>query len=338
MLNDVVILIPSYEPDHYLVNVVKELNKEGFPIFVVNDGSSSEYDEIFDSVKEYIKYIKYDTNKGKGIALKEGYRNLLSLFPDAKYVITADGDGQHSIKDIKRVYEALKENDEMVLGVRIFDKTVPFRSRFGNEWSKVNRTLLTKQYLEDDQCGLRGFPVRYIPELIAIRGKRYEYEMNQITSFQLRDYKIVRLPIEVIYIDGNYKSHFSNFMDTVRIHSKIIIPGIPALSCLAILIAGLITLYHFNLSFYHLMVFPAYLLSSLLYILLLTFIQPSKNPVRRILKEFLFTIIKMTFVYMMMNLFINAFGMSYFISVPILVVLASVYNLVLPRIFKKSQL
>ena len=337
MLNDVVILIPSYEPDHYLVNVVKELNKEGFPILIVNDGSGQEYDEVFNSVKDLVEYIKYEKNKGKGGALKKGYKNILSLFPEAKFVITADGDGQHSIKDIKRMYELLKENDELVLGVRIFDKNVPFRSRFGNEWSKFNRGILTKQYIEDDQCGLRGFPVRYLPELIKIKGQRYEYEMNQLTSFQLRDYRIITMPIDVIYIDGNSKSHFSNFTDTVRIHSRIIIPGIPSIICFLLTMASLLTLYHFNYSFYHLMVFPAYLVWSLFYALLLSFVHPSNNPIKRMLKELLFTTVKMTSVFMLMYLFVDAFKLTYFVAIPLLMILAISYNLILPKIFKFKE-
>ena len=332
--NDVVILIPSYEPDHYLVDTVKSLFDCGFPILVVNDGSSKEYDEVFNIVKDYAKYISYDTNRGKGYALKEGYRSIPELFPDAKYVITADGDGQHSIKDIQKCYELLKENDELILGVRKFDSTVPFKSRNGNFWSRFNRGLLTKQYVEDDQCGLRGFPVRYLPELVKIRGLRYDFEMNQLTSFQLRGYKIITFPIDVIYIDSNRKSHFSAFKDTIRIHLKIIIPGLPALLCLGLTIAGLITLYHFNLNYYHLMVFPVYLLATSLYVLLLTFIQPSHNALKRCFKEFIYCFVKMTSVFLMMYLFIDAFKMPFYASVPLLVVAGAFYNLLLPRVFK----
>ena len=335
--NDVVILIPSYEPDHYLVNTVKSLFDEGFPILVVNDGSSEKYDEIFSQVEPFASYIKYGVNRGKGGALKEGYSQISKLFPEAKYVITADGDGQHSIKDIKKCYELLKEHDELILGVREFDKSAPWKSRNGNFWSKFNRCLLTKQYVEDDQCGLRGFPIRYIPELLKIKGLRYDYEMNQLTSFQLRDYKIITFPIDVIYIESNRNTHFAAFKDTIRIHLKIIIPGIPALLCLLLAISGLITLYHFNLSYYHLMVFPVYFVSTLLYECMLAIIQPSKTKAKRFLKEILFATIKMTTVFMLMYLFVDAFKMPYFVAIPILVIAACLYNLALPRIFKKGE-
>ena len=183
-MKDAVILIPSYEPDDLLVNVVKELRDNDFPILVVNDGSGPEFDRVFEQVLDQVKYLKFDKNKGKGAAMKYGYANLLKLYPDAKYVITADGDGQHSLKDIIRVYEKLVETNELVFGVRHFGREVPFRSRFGNDFSKTTRSLLTKQYIQDDQCGLRGFPIRYLPDLVKIAGNRYEYEMNQMVVFQ----------------------------------------------------------------------------------------------------------------------------------------------------------
>lgn len=335
MKNDVVVLVPSYEPDEQLIKVVNELHKNEFPVLVVNDGSGEKFDSVFNQVKDKAQYIEYKQNQGKGAALKEGYRNITKLFPEAKYVITADGDGQHAIKDIVHMSELLREKDELILGVRGFSKDVPFRSRFGNYYSQFTRGVVTKTYLEDDQCGLRGFPIRYIPELVKIRGNRYDYEINQLTCFQLRDYPIITMPIEVIYAaDNNQKTHFQNFRDTFNIQLKIAIQGLPALLSLCLLIGGLITLYHFNLSYHHLMIFPAYISSALLYILLLTFIQPSKKPFKRLIKEILFTITKMTSVFALMFLFINAFKMSFCIAIPILVIAACIYNWLLPRVLR----
>ena len=333
---ETVILIPSYEPDRYLINTVTELFNEGFSILVVNDGSKEEYEKVFDEVKSKVQYLKFEKNRGKGAALKEGYKNVTRLYPDAKYVITADGDGQHSTKDILRVNELLNEKDELVLGVRKLDRSVPFRSKFGNEWSKFNRGLLTKQYVEDDQCGLRGFPIRYMDELSKIKGNRYDYEMNQLTSFQLRQYTIYTLPIDVIYLDANCRSHFSQFKDTVKIHSKIIYQGLPSLFCLGLLIAGLILLYHFGYSYYHLAILGGYLGVGLIYLVLASVVQPSRQPAKRTLKELLFNVVKMSFVYGMMWLFCNVVGLTYYAAIPIFVVLACMFNLILPRIFRKK--
>lgn len=330
-----VILIPSYEPDEELIKVVNSLNKEEFPILVVNDGSNDKYDFIFNQILDKVSYIKLDHNQGKGAALKAGYKNISTLFPEAKYVITADGDGQHSVKDIVKMSKLLLEHDECILGTRIFDQTVPFRSRLGNYMSKTTRGLVTKTYLKDDQCGLRGFPIRYLDELSNIKGNRYDYEINQLTSFQLRDYPIIPMEIELIYPeDNNQKTHFKNVKDTWNIQRIIALQGLPAIISLSLLIAGLLVLYHFNYSFHHLIIFPVYLASSLLTLIMWTILEPIKNPVSRILKELLFSIIKMTSVFALMYLFIDAFKMSFYIAIPLLAILACFYNLLLSRFFK----
>lgn len=334
---ETIILVPSYEPDELLVNTVKGLFDTGFNVLIVNDGSSRDFDETFKDASKYAEYIGYEKNRGKGYALKYGYKYILEKHPDAKYVITCDGDGQHALKDIIKVNEKLNVTNELVLGVRIFDKSVPFRSKVGNIWSKITRGLATKQYVDDDQCGLRGYPARYLEELIKIRGNRYEYEMNQLTAFQLRQYTIHSVPIEVIYLDNNSRSHFSQFKDTMRIQFKIFFKGLPALICLCLLIGGLISLYHFGYNYYHLPILGGYLASTILYLILISIIQPSQKPLHRALKELIYALIKMSFVFAMMWLSVNVIHLSIYIAIPVFTFIACWFNLLLPLIFRKRK-
>ena len=334
MKKDAVILIPSYEPDSLLVNTVKSLVDEGFNVLVVNDGSGSEFDPIFDEVKPLVKYLKQEPNKGKGAAMKLGYKNVLELYPETKYIITADGDGQHATEDIVRVYELLKEKDELVFGVRHFDKKVPFRSRFGNDWSKFNRSLLTKQYIPDDQCGLRGFPIRYLDELIKIRGNRYEYEMNEIVSFQLKQYPIYIIPIETIYLNNNSRSHFSPFLDTCRIQGKILFHAIPALIFNALLIASLLFMYSRGYTAWNTVIILMYTIYSLLYYLTLSVVHPSKLPFRRLAKEELFSIIRAAWCYILVS-GVTLIKVPYQVSIPAGVILSSGLNVLLSWAFRK---
>ena len=102
---DAVILIPSYEPDDKLIKIVTLLKEDNFPVLVVNDGSNPSFDSTFEQIQNDAAYLSYKDNRGKGYALRYGYSYIESLFPDAKYVITVDGDGQHSIEDINKVYD-----------------------------------------------------------------------------------------------------------------------------------------------------------------------------------------------------------------------------------------
>lgn len=334
-MKNAVILIPSYEPDDLLVKTVTDLVENHFPVLVVNDGSGPEFDRIFDIVKPMAKYLAFKKNKGKGAAMKYGYSKLLELFPDAKYIITADGDGQHALKDIIRVYDKLEETDQLVFGVRDFGKDVPFRSRFGNDFSKTTRSLLTKTYIQDDQCGLRGFPIRYLHRLQKIKGNRYEYEMNQIVSFQMMHVPMYTLPIETIYLDSNSRSHFAPFRDTFRIQTIIFMHSIAALICYALLIASMIIGLNHEVMPLTGVVYICYTACFLIYFLLINILYPTARFFRRLFKELLFLAIKMETCHLILLLTVSVFHWSVFVMAPIAILMCAPLNIVFSWLFRK---
>ena len=126
------ILIPAYKPDHLMIELLTNLKKEGFDIVVVNDGSGEQFDSVFEEAKKYALILNQKPNRGKGAALRLGFSYVNLHQDDHEYVITCDADGQHAISDIIKVNEKLWETNNIVLGSRKFDKSVPKRSRNGN--------------------------------------------------------------------------------------------------------------------------------------------------------------------------------------------------------------
>lgn len=319
---DVIILIPSYEPEETIIFLTAQLNKEGYPLLVINDGSPKSYDSIFDRVKKYAKVISYDKNKGKGYALKNGISYIRKNYPNVNYVITADGDGQHSIKDIEKVYDKLIKTNELVFGVRHFDQDVPFRSRFGNSFSKFTRSLTTKEYIPDDQCGLRGFSRKYFRKLLKISGQKYDYEMNVLMLFQLRHYPINYLNIETIYLDQNKSSHFAPFKDTARIQVSIFSHSIISLVALLMMIASFIILLNFTPIHPLLNFVISELIGFQFLFALMTVIYPTYHTAYRLRKELFYFVIRLLIGFGIFSLlgyvfhfdFIASAIISYFIS------------------------
>ena len=124
--------------------------------------------------------LHHDVNHGKGVALKTGYRYILDHFPDVSGVITADSDGQHTVKDCLRLAEMLGEGKRAVyLGSRDFSLDfIPPKSRTGNRITSAVFKILYGQYLPDTQTGLRAFRRAELPFMLEVKGERYEYEMN----------------------------------------------------------------------------------------------------------------------------------------------------------------
>lgn len=217
-----VILIPSYEPDDKLIKLVDELKKNKLNVVVVNDGSSKEYDSIFNKIKKKVKVISYETNQGKGYALKIGLEYIKENYKDY-VVVTMDSDGQHSVKDaIKLSNYAEKHPNELVIGKRIRSEKTPLRSKLGNSITMFIYRLSTGVKVYDTQTGLRAFTSELMDFMQNVEGNRYEYEMNVLLYAPSNDIKIKEIEIETIYIENNEGSHFNTIKDSYRVYKEII--------------------------------------------------------------------------------------------------------------------
>lgn len=217
---DTVVLLPAYNPNIMMLTSLRELNKEGFGILVVNDGSAKEFAELFTEAEKYAVVLSYEKNMGKGYALKYGMQKIKEYFPDAKRFITADADGQHSTEDIVSIREKMRSGDDFILGTRDFKGNTPLRSRVGNSMSRLVFAVASGYYLSDNQSGLRGFDMCHVPWMVRVSGNRYEYEINVLMTAVKQRIKIRTVPIKTIYIDDNRSSHFNPIRDTLRIHKN----------------------------------------------------------------------------------------------------------------------
>lgn len=224
-LRNIAVLIPAYNPDKSLPGLAGELSEKGFTIIVVNDGSDKSYSEVFEKTKGYATVVEHEINQGKGAALKTGIEYIKRNYAGLTGFITADADGQHSVKDILRVAERMTGTDGIVLGMRNLQQNIPFKSKFGNVLSKWVFGIITGRVLEDNQAGLRGFSIRLCDWLLSIEGKYYEYEMYMLVKAVRDRIEIVKLPIDTIYINNNSTTHFKPVKDTCRIQGSLIKNG-----------------------------------------------------------------------------------------------------------------
>ena len=227
-LESLAVLIPAWQPEEPLVNVVRALVEAGFGrVVVVDDGSRAESAPVFAAVAamERVLVLPHAVNLGKGRALKTGFNFLLNLSrvdwragDDLVGVVTADADGQHTPEDIVRVAEALlRAGERTVLGVRSFAGKAPLRSRVGNLLTRRVFAFLTGTKITDTQTGLRGLPLGALPALMALDGERYEYEMTMLTHLCRGGPKPLEVPIATVYIENNRGSHFDPVWDSMRI-------------------------------------------------------------------------------------------------------------------------
>lgn len=219
MNKDAVILIPCYDPNEKIMQkFVFELEKSFENIVFVDDGCNKKHAKYFEKLAKNHSVIKHNINLGKGRGIKNGINYILNNYPSAKVIVTADCDGQHSVKDIKKCYEvAFQNQDSFVLGCRDIKK-MPLRSKLGNTVTKNILYNLIGNKISDTQTGLRAMSFDVAKKLIEVPGERYEYETNVLMATRKKNIPIVEVSIDTIYIENNETSHFNPVKDSIRIY------------------------------------------------------------------------------------------------------------------------
>ena len=180
-MENIYIIIPALEPGPGLEKQVGELQVMiPSQIVVIDDGSGEDYRERFDriAVREGCVVLRHTANRGKGQALKTGFRYVRENGGDRSMVLCTDCDGQHLPSDgVKLLKAAGRHPGALVLGTRDFNRPdVPWKSRMGNNISSLVFRLAGGINLSDTQTGFRAFDGSLLDLMIQIPGDRFEYE------------------------------------------------------------------------------------------------------------------------------------------------------------------
>lgn len=225
-LSDVSVVLPSLDPDDKLLAVIDGLLEYGFTdIILVNDGSKPENLHYFETAASHpeVHLLHHPINRGKGAALKTAFTWFLENRPNAKGVVTVDGDNQHHPADTKACSVHMLETRRTVLGVRDFDQPdVPFKSRNGNKITSFVFKVFVGMTISDTQTGLRAMPRKDVEAFLQVSGDRFEYETNMLLEMKKQNISFDEVKIRTVYIEENKSSHFRAVRDSWRIYKLIL--------------------------------------------------------------------------------------------------------------------
>ena len=211
------VIIPTYNNYKTLQKVIEGVLVYTENVIVVNDGSTDSTSEILINFPQ-IQQIQLSKNKGKGNALRQGFKHADSL--GYNFAITIDSDGQHFPEDIPSFIEALESEpnkDVLLIGARNMTQIgVPKKSSFGNKFSNFWFWVETGYRLQDTQSGFRLYPLFAMRNLKFYTNK-FEFEIEAIVKAAWNDIEVKNIPIQVHYEMENRVSHFRPFKDFTRI-------------------------------------------------------------------------------------------------------------------------
>jgi glycosyltransferase involved in cell wall biosynthesis len=208
------ILIPTYNNERTVKKVIEEVKEYTEDLIVINDGSTDSTPALLAGISS-IQLISFEKNRGKGIALREGFKYAVSK--GYEFAITLDSDGQHFPHDIPTLIHRLeKEQNILIVGARNMNqKTVPGKSSFGNKFSSFWYWVITGIKLSDTQSGFRLYPIGQYKKMKFYTGK-FEFEIEVMVRSAWKGINVTTEPVSVHYGEDRV-SHFRPGPDVFRI-------------------------------------------------------------------------------------------------------------------------
>lgn len=210
------VLIPTYNNAQTLADVITAVAAFTQQIIVVNDGSTDNTEEILGQFP-FLKVLQYTPNRGKGNALRQGFR--FALEQHYRYAITIDSDGQHYAHDLPVFLDAVEQlPGSLIIGARNMDQAhIPGKSSFGNRFSNFWFWVETGIRLPDTQSGYRLYPL-FPMRNMKFFTRKYEFEIEVPVRIAWKNVPVISVPVSVYYPPADERiTHFRPFRDFTRI-------------------------------------------------------------------------------------------------------------------------
>lgn len=212
MKDEIAILIPAHNEEKSIGMLVSKLKEQYKRVIVVDDGSTDK--TSFCAKERGAVVLSHPFCKGKGEALKTGFRYILENNIPA--VVTVDGDGQHPVEDIRGFERAYKRNKNPGVWVgkrKIKGTKMPLIRRLTNISMSVLISGLAFQWIPDTQCGFRLIKKEVISS-IRLNTSHFETESELLIKASWKGFKISSVCISTVYDDE--KSKIRPLTDTKR--------------------------------------------------------------------------------------------------------------------------
>ncbi len=206
-------LVPAYQEEDSIYEVVSRSMPHVDTVLVVNDGSTD--NTLAEAERAGAKIVSHPKNLGKGRAIQTGFKVLSEA--GFYHVLILDGDLQHLPEEIPRFTEQIRRFDSaMIVGCRSNeDGKMPFVRKCTNQFMSGLISLVCGQKIPDSQCAFRSMRSDVV-DLIRrkCRTTGYDFESEMLLVASLHGHAITSVPITTVY--GNEVSKIRPVPDTIR--------------------------------------------------------------------------------------------------------------------------
>ncbi|ODS37358.1 MAG: hypothetical protein A7315_13570 [Candidatus Altiarchaeales archaeon WOR_SM1_79] len=203
----IIAAIPAHNEEATIGSVVLRAKKYVDKVIVVDDGSRDDTAEIAELAGAEV--VMHKKNKGKGAALKSGFKKAKEFNPD--FVVCLDSDAQHNPDEIPVLINTMiNEDADIVIGSRFLKKSVknlPSYRRFGQKVLDFFTNIVSGTNISDTQSGFRCFSKKSI-EKLRFNQTGLDTESGILAEAKEHGLKTKEVSISVRYdLDKTSKKH-----------------------------------------------------------------------------------------------------------------------------------
>ena len=216
---DTVIVIPYYNEQDRIGEVIAGLKAYPVNIIIVDDGSASPLKMGIPCVT----VIRHKVNLGQGAAIQTGFE--YALRKGAKYLVTFDADGQHDPGDLPLLINNIKiEGYDVVLGSRFLSteqEGIPAGRRRLLKFSRYVNYLFTGLFLSDAHNGLRAFSGE-AASAVKLTENRMAHATEILSIIKKNKLRFREVPVSVRYTQYS-KMKGQSSLNSIRIFFDLVL-------------------------------------------------------------------------------------------------------------------
>jgi cellulose synthase/poly-beta-1,6-N-acetylglucosamine synthase-like glycosyltransferase len=193
------IVVPVYNEEKTIKGVVSRINKTKLPldkeIILINDGSKDNTEREIRKIckkNKKIKFISYKKNKGKGYALRLGFKKASGTI-----IGIQDADLEYDIRDYKKLLKPLLNKDaSVVYGNRFHNQKLKKNSfYYGNRFLSFITSVIYSKKVNDMETCYKVFR-KEILKKINLRSNRFDIEPEITAKILKNGHDIGEIPIK----------------------------------------------------------------------------------------------------------------------------------------------
>lgn len=215
IIENTLIIIPAYNVEARLENLLEQLSSYKSKILFIDDGSTDETYEIL--IRNCFLTLHYNENKGVSFAINQGVKYAYARGYDS--VVIMDADYQHDPQYIPCFMKEIREND-LVIGNRFCSNgIIPDAKKNSNTFGSCIVETVFNKFVQDISCGFKAFKLQKDIIKYIENSTDYSIIFDLLICSIIKKKKISTVNMKAIYFPEEFwftrKREIESFMKAI---------------------------------------------------------------------------------------------------------------------------